>query len=62
MDGEEEEEEDNGQRYAKMEVKTDGDTLHVRKTQTPINHHTYWIQKISEMMCVFPCVCVCGQV
>ncbi len=53
MDGGEEEE--NGHRSAQMERKTDGgrdrDTEEAtREKQEHINHHTYWIWKIAEMM------------
>lgn len=62
MDGEEEEE--NGHRYAQMEGKTDGGGGRdieeaVRDTQEPINHHTYWIWKTSELMMLVCEMCVC---
>lgn len=53
MDGVEEEEEENGHRYAEMEGKTDGCRdigEAVRETKEHINHYTYWIWKTSEVM------------
>lgn len=62
MDGEEEEEE-NGHRYAKMAGKTDGGRdieEAARRTQEHMNHHMYWVWKSSELMHSLLASCACG--